>query len=688
MPFDDFHPQRHSGAAILAAVVCCQLMPELRAQDDVTFTPLSRKAQIESIFAEHCNNCHGDDEAAAGLNISSLKPDFSDGATLETWRMIEEQVRFQDMPPKEATPLPVDDRKAVLSWIHQQALNSQQPGRISDEKLHLPRFGNYVAHDALFAKRLSHVTPAPPRIWRLRPDIYRTVMSRLGERISGLSNALNETDAAGFRDYSAPLFLDEAATLQLLANAKTVARSMIGQFSRDRVLKQLDASRESPDDGMVAAGIETTFRRALGRAPVADEEARFLAFFRRSEHGSDPETAAHAMVTAVLLQPEFMFRHELGEGEPDRFGRVQLAPRELAFALSYALADLPIDEFLNAAESSELESAAEVADVVRQRLEVGTPNDNRNPRVIQFFREYFHYPHATEVFKDQPQGGTHRPDWLVADLEMTIKAILRRDHNVLAELLTTSAFHVDVMYGRKKLANTLVQRSGPKRDHYHTAFNLPPDWKWSPHLQPVSFPPDERAGVLTHPAWLAAWSGNFENHPVQRGKWIRTHLLGGTVPDVPIGVDARVPEMEHTTLRDRLKAATTATKCWRCHRKMDPLGVPFERYDHYGRLQRIDAGQPVDTSGRIDRSDFPELHGTVQGPAEMMQRLARSEHVEQVFVRHVFRYFLGRNETPGDANTLQDAHEAYRHSKGSFNELIVSLLSSDSFRLRQKEIRP
>ena len=32
-----------------------------------------------------------------------------------------------------------------------------------------------------------------------------------------------------------------------------------------------------------------------------------------------------------------------------------------------------------------------------------------NPRVLQFFREYFHYPFAREVFKDAPKGGKHEP---------------------------------------------------------------------------------------------------------------------------------------------------------------------------------------------------------------------------------------------------------------------------------------
>ena len=116
---------------------------------------------------------------------------------------------------------------------------------------------------------------------------------------------------------------------------------------------------------------------------------------------------------------------------------------------------------------------------------------------------------------------------------------------------------------------------------------------------------------------------------------------------------------------------------------MDPLGLPFERYDHYGRIQRLDAGQPVDPSGAISRTRFSNIHGKFPSPVAMIERLAASKEVEQVFVRYVFRFFMGRNETLGDANTLQAAHKAYRDGKGSFRTLVASLLASDSFLLRQ-----
>ena len=68
---------------------------------------------------------------------------------------------------------------------------------------------------------------------------------------------------------------------------------------------------------------------------------------------------------------------------------------------------------------------------------------------------------------------------------------------------------------------------------------------------------------------------------------------------------------------------------------------------------------------------------------EMMETLARSSLVRQSFVRHVFRYFMGRNEMLSDSNTLINMDRAYVKSGGSFNELLVSLLTSDSFLYRK-----
>ena len=55
----------------------------------------------------------------------------------------------------------------------------------------------------------------------------------------------------------------------------------------------------------------------------------------------------------------------------------------------------------------------------------------------------------------------------------------------------------------------------------------------------------------------------------------------------------------------------------------------------------------------------------------------------QSIIRHVFRYYMGRNETLADSKTLIAADEAYLESGGSYRALVISLLTSDSFLYRK-----
>ncbi len=197
-------------------------------------------------------------------------------------------------------------------------------------------------------------------------------------------------------------------------------------------------------------------------------------------------------------------------------------------------------------------------------------------------------------------------------------------------------------------------------------------------------PKGERLGVLTHPSWLVSHSDAMDNHAIHRGIWIRTRLLGGGIPDVPITVDAQLPDEPNTTLRERMRV-TREKYCWTCHEKMDPLGLPFEMYNHAGLFRTTEFDEPVDTSGEIIDSGDPTLDGPVENALDLIQKLADSERVEQVFVRHAFRFWMGRNETLNDAPVLQAAHKAYRDSGGSMNALITSLVTSDSFLYRKIE---
>lgn len=232
------------------------------------------------------------------------------------------------------------------------------------------------------------------------------------------------------------------------------------------------------------------------------------------------------------------------------------------------------------------------------------------------------------------------------------------------------------------------------------------NWDY-PTVQPAKVA--NRKGLLTHPAWLIAFAQNTETDPIHRGKWIQEKLLAGTIPDVPITVDAVVPEDPHKTLRQRMVSKTGNEYCRTCHQKMEPLGLPFEMFDDFGRyrteerleypenlitkvddkgkpyedLRDIYKAAPIDARGSLEGTGDSRLDGDVNNALELIDRLAQSDHVRQSIIRHAFRYFLGRNERLSDSRTLIDADTAYLDSGGSFDAVIVSLLTSDSFLYRK-----
>ncbi|MEX2216841.1 MAG: DUF1588 domain-containing protein, partial [Phycisphaeraceae bacterium] len=242
---------------------------------------------------------------------------------------------------------------------------------------------------------------------------------------------------------------------------------------------------------------------------------------------------------------------------------------------------------------------------------------------------------------------------------------------------------------------------GVELDKYKEPKDTPEYWDY-PVQQPFTIA--HRKGILTHPAWLIAHSQNTATDPVIRGRWVREKLLAGRVPDVPITVDAQVPEDPHKTLRDRLEMVTTKEECWKCHQHMNPLGLTFEIYDDFGRYRTEESLEhpdnliarardkesadtyktlPVNAHGYLKGTGDSKLDGDVNDALDMIDRLAKSDRVRQSIIRHAFRFYMGRNEMLSDSQTLIDADKAYIETGGSFRAVIVSLLTSDSFMYRK-----
>ncbi len=644
----------------------------------VILAPLApvRAADVAALLDRYCVKCHDNDEKKGGLSLESLKG-FKD-ARPEVWTAIHEQLELGQMPPKKSSKPTAGERQTLLSWIGDSL---RAGGHHVHHKLDMPNFGNFLPHERLFGVK-PHPAPATPvRVWRQRPAAYR-----LANSIQPFSLVPGQQ----ISDYSAIYSVDESSTEIVLRNAQQLIESWTKVELRDGELKSVAGSpsqpglfpilhpEREPTPAQFATAMKQVFQWALDRTPSEEELASQRQLYDKASAKYGRLQGGRVALTAPLLKPEAIYRLELGAGPLDEHGRRRLNKPEILTALTHTLAEGKPPQAIQTARAKPQPSLAtreEVAALVRELLDGPRPN----ARLLVFFDEYFDYKKAISVFKDVPQGiGGYSPNQLVRETERLITHVVSEDKDVLRTLLMTDQAFIEPRAPQSNQTPT------------HRIYNLPADFK---HRKgPVTLSSEERAGVLTQPAWLIAHSTNFDNDPVRRGKWILEHLLGGTVPEVPVTVDAVVSRDQTRTLRDRLETVRTDAYCWKCHQQMNQLGMPFENFDQFGRYRLRELDGPVDTTGAIVTTgpvfDFSEksLEGAVSNPIELIHRLAKSKRTQEVFVRYAFRFFLGRNETVRDAKTLQEANEAYTASGGSMKALVVSLLSSDSFLYRAQEL--
>ncbi|MFK7852327.1 MAG: DUF1588 domain-containing protein [Akkermansiaceae bacterium] len=665
------------------------------------------------------------------------------------------------------------------------------------------------------------------RIWFYRGHHQRTIQARMAllrEYVPDFREIV-EKKGKGARGYNnkkeayAPLAEDEMSII----HATILKHRKKGDFYSDIIAKCMSDWDEGFKQQRVEAGLpsDDLFRQLVRelsfliheRPPTDKETEEYLLLVRSYTEKIGRRKAVQKLIQTFLLSSEFAYRYEMGAGDPDKHGRRMMSPRDASYAIAYALTDQSPDaELVKAAEEGRLNTREdyrrEVQRILAKRdmrtlidpiLEDKNWRENSTAmpiRELRFFREFFGYPKALEIFKDEKRFGSDRlaqsTNRLVSEADRLVEYILEKDQKVFEELIGTEKFYIyhdgdeermrerseklkriyayfkdkdwqnfdykelakhkefltqnptrsfnpdnlksgnrsgDGLKLFKKSMSSITARLDKGQEHaapfdmyrgYGTGFmwggnvvrfwGIPKDnWHWSPE-QPMKVP--NRKGMLTHPAWLVAHAFNTETDPVHRGKFVREKLLADTIPDVPITVDAQIPEDHNKTLRQRLTIATETKSCWHCHVKMNPLGNSFEMYDDFGRFRTQESLEypehliekrpdklkdrnhmmdirdlykalSVDATGRLEGTDDPSLDGDLKDATDLADRLSKSRRVRQSFIRHAFRYFMGRNEFLSDSKTMIDAEKAYDTSGGSFDAVIVSLLTSDSFIYRK-----
>jgi hypothetical protein len=409
------------------------------------------------------------------------------------------------------------------------------------------------------------------------------------------------------------------------------------------------------------------FANRAWRRPLSTDEQRRLSSFYKQLTGKQKlshRQAIRALLTRVLVAPEFLFRSERpNDGRnsvASQTGIVALSDWELASRLSYTLwSSLPDEELRRAAGAGELNRPEEITAQVRRML--------RDPKArrlaTEFFGQWFgfyqfdryrgidsqRFPEFTDSLKEAMHN----------EAVCFFEHIIRNDRPVREILFADYAFLNDQLAAHYGIV--LEQRSN---DHL-----IVPDVR------------NHRGGLLGLGAVLTVTSAPMRTSPVKRGDWVLRRVLGTPVPPPPADAGSIPGDdvvADGLSVRARLKVHRRDSSCNNCHSRIDPLGFALEQYDAIGRWrEKYRDGQSIDVTEILN--DGTIIQGT-DGLQEYLQNHQQLFH--RTLCRKLVGYALGRRESISDVLLIErmmtDIEEV-----GRFSALVERVVTSPQFRYRR-----
>ena len=456
---------------------------------------------------------------------------------------------------------------------------------------------------------------------------------------------------------------------------------------------------EAKQEACARASLERFARRAYRRPLDAGEMRRLERFWQANTAAGPLDEAVALTVSGILQTPTFHFRVE-PRGETDAAASAPLSRWELASRLSYFLWDsMPDEALFAAAEAGGLATRTGIEAQARRMLD----DPRARPALVHFHHQWLGTDSVLLVaparrafgplFGLEPRLATARDDdvkWPAVmgpvRHSMKIETELFVERTVFDGAGTFTALMTD-HHGYMSDATAPIYGKGARRvegPEMTRTIDLvvASIGRRRPlTLYPASFPPEERAGVLTLPSVLALGAYAVQPGPILRGVRVLERLACMHLGTPVQGAETALPPdtlTAESTNRERTAAATSPGTCNTCHRTINPPGFAFEHYDAIGRWRSHDNGQPVDASGSLTLAGGE--HITFDDGVDFARQLAASGRVRDCYVLHWTRYALG--ERLDAAAPGLDALRAGFRADDSIEELLVSIAGSDLFRRR------
>ncbi len=503
-------------------------------------------------------------------------------------------------------------------------------------------------------------TALPTEVRRLsQSEVDRTLRDVLAEPSSAGSRLLiNDT----FTPYDNNL-IEQQSSAALVDALDALATDVAGRVLADDTpaggrAAVFSCTPASDDDEVCFRQIVARVGHKMLRRPLADDEVAaylpFLAFAREEsafyEAGFD--TAVELALRAFLLDPEFLFRIEVGT-PTDEAGVARLNPYETATRMSYLLWGSAPDDavFAKAADGSIDDDTPGTGG--RAELAAAMLQDPRARQQLDRFHAMWLGYRAIPV-----------PAELSSKFSQETNALIER------VIFDEPRSYLDLF----TLEETFVDDA--LADHYGL-----PRPETSPGWVPLTTSTNgaDRGGLLSHGAVLASFSKFNDTSPTQRGILVRNRLLCQPIDPPPATVNADEPPPvtgDAVCKRDRYIAHTASASCNACHSQMDPIGFGLEAYDIQGRFRTHDDDN-IDCA--IDGIGELPGFGVFSGPKELGRRLVDEDLVGPCFVEQFTAFSQGRPLSDDELGIANAWHDRFKASDNRFDTFLLEQIASPQF---------
>lgn len=393
---------------------------------------------------------------------------------------------------------------------------------------------------------------------------------------------------------------------------------------------------------------------AAYRRPVTHEELDpYLQLANQHlDANGDFWEAAKLGTRAILTSPNFLY---LAEIKPKADTPPRVTDHELATRLSYFLwSSMPDDELRTLADRGVLKDP----NVLRQQVERMLSDERVNALVENFAGQWLGLRKLGEMRPDPESNRAYYED----NLE---DAMLQETHLFFRYILEQNRGLSDFIDADYTFLNPALAR------HYGLSANTGNGFQ-KVQLDAKS----HRGGLLGQGSILTATSNGVESQPVVRGVWVLENLLGTPPNPPPPDIEPLEPDTRGvSTIRQLMEKHRNNPTCYECHRKIDPLGLAMEHYDHVGRWREGYAKRlPIDSKAEL-------ADGTVIEGPEGIKRilLEHPEKFNRCLTQKLMVYALGRRLSFTDRDDVDLITAALQQDKLGLRDLIYQVVASEAF---------